>query len=144
MNQQDKLAFANALLPGDDLFPRASETGILRTLDRLPAGLAQALGPIAALEPDARVARMEQLQAENPALFAEAQKTVYLAYYEQPEVIAAIRAMGIPYHSVLLPEGYDIAPFDPLIDTPRHRRGAWVATENVRPLDLAPLTRQET
>jgi hypothetical protein len=143
MDGQDKLAFADVLLPGDDLFPRASETGILAMLDRLPAGIAPALGPLATLEADARVARVGQLQAENPALFADAQKAVYLAYYEQPEVIAAIRAMGVPYHSVLLPEGYDIAPFDPLIDTPRHGRGAWVPTGNVRPLDLAPLTRRE-
>jgi hypothetical protein len=130
----DLLAFADVLLPGDDVFPPASATSIAGLLDRVPAALRSAVAKLATLAPDARIARVGQLEAEQPALFVEAQRTLYLAYYEQYEVVRAIRAMGVDYHAVMLPLGYEIAPFDPETETPRHGRGHWIATDAVRPL----------
>ena len=63
-----------------------------------------------------------RIEAVEPGLFAEFRKQAYLAYYEQPAVIAAIRALGHPYNDAPLPEGYPTAPFDPALDTPRHGR----------------------
>ena len=51
----------------------------------------------------------------------------------------AIRALGFTYHAAPLPEGYDVGRFDPASDTPLHRRGGYVRTEEVRRVDLAPL-----
>jgi hypothetical protein len=128
------LAFADVLLPGDGLFPKASATGIAALLHRIPpATAALATG----VSPDK--ASVALLAADHPAAFAEAQKFIYLAYYEQPEVVAAIHAMGITYNPAPLPKGYPLAPFDPAIDTPRHGRGRWVATVEVTAADTTHL-----
>jgi hypothetical protein len=128
------LRFADVLLPGDDLFPAASATGIAAALQRITPATAER---IAAIEPNA--GSVARFAAEHPAAFAEAQKHIYLAYYEQPAVIAAIRAMGITYNPAPLPEGYPLAPFDAAIDTPRHGRGRWIATADVVPADISHL-----
>ena len=80
-----------------------------------------------------------RLEAVEPALFAVLRREIYLAYYEQPEVIAAIRGLGHPYNDAPLPDGYPAAPFDPAQDAPRHGRGRWVDTDEVRPADLSGL-----
>jgi hypothetical protein len=139
MDHAALLAFADVLLPGDDLFPAVSATSIASVLDRLPADIHAAIAMLPQQDPAARRARVAQIEAEQKQVFADAQKALYLAYYEQPETIAAIRAMGIAYHSVLLPEGYNIAPFDAARDTPRHQRGRWTPTEQVERLDLSAL-----
>lgn len=84
-----------------------------------------------------RRAVVARVEAEHPTLFADVLKIVYLTYYEQPAVIAAIRAMGLGYNMTPLPDGYPVAPFDPARDTPRHRRGRWTRTEDVRRVDLS-------
>lgn len=79
------------------------------------------------------------MEAIEPALFTEFSKEAYLAYYEQPQVIAAIRTLGHPYNDAPLPDGYPAEPFDSGRDAPRHGRGRWIDTDEVRRADLAAL-----
>lgn len=140
------LMLAETLLPGGAGFPAFAATGAGSTmLGRLPADLpAQMLAAVAArgappVDPAGWIGTAARLEAVEPALFTEFRKQAYFAYYEQPEVIAAIRAMGHPYNDAPLPDGYPTAPFDPAHDTPRHGRGRWVDTEEVRPMDVTGL-----
>ncbi len=124
--------FLDTLLPGDDLFPSATASGMLTVTRTRLAGLIEAVaahgGSVAALE------------AAEPALFDAVRKIAYLTYYEQPTVIAAIRALGFTYNDTPLPEGYPAERFDPATDLPRHGRGHWIATDEVTRVDLSVLT----
>jgi len=140
------LRLAGTLLPGGAGFPPFADTdaGPL-LLRRLGAGeaarLLDALGARGALpdQPAAWVAAASRLEAVEPELFTGFRRQAYLAYYEQPGVIAAIRALGHPYNDAPLPDGYPDRAFDPARDTPRHGRGRWIDTDDVRPVDVAAL-----
>lgn len=141
--------FADILLPGDDLFPSARGSGMAlllmarlergELLDRLEAAVRAADGPLSALDPKQRCNVVTRIEAEQPKLFEDVLKAVYLTYYEQPAVIEAIRAMGFAYNVAPLPEGYPIEPFDAERDAPRHGRGRWVRAEEVVRVDLSGL-----
>ncbi len=141
--------FAETLLPGDELFPSARDAGcaleLMARLDadgllgRLEQAVAAAGGSLGGLDAKARRALVERIEAEQPALFADVLKVVYLTYYEQPAVIDAIRAMGLTYNTTPLPDGYPIEPFDPACDAPRHHRGRWTRTEDVDRVELSAL-----
>ena len=139
----------DTLLPGGHGFPAASATGMAGQLAaRLNATDAAFLGRFAtglrtqgALPDGAEgwhdaVARLE---AGEPRLFDEVRKYAYLTYYEQPGVVAAIRALGLRYNDAPLPEGYPAEPFDAAADAPRRARGRWIATEQVQPVDVSRL-----
>jgi hypothetical protein len=147
------LALMDTLLPGGDGFPPASATGTaqmlgprLRTADealpgRLLAALtAQGQPPTDKAGWHAAVTRLEAVETK---LFGELRKYAYLTYYEQPETIAAIQALGLLYNASPLPGGYPTEPFTAEHDAPRHSRGHWIATADVKPLDLAPLDLEE-
>ena len=144
----------DVLLPGDGRFPAASDAGTHGVVaDRLVAQLGEAalddlaqavetcggpLGPLSATERQAVVRRFE---AAHPEQFETLRTIAYLAYYESPAVVRAIRALGHVYNDAPQPTGYAMAPFDegdPL-QAPAHRRGHYVRTEDVTRLDLAPL-----
>lgn len=141
--------FADVLLPGDELFPTARDAGLaLELMARLEADgllgrleqvVAAAGGSFGELDTEARRAVVARIEAEQPTLFADVLKIVYLTYYEQPAVIAAIRAMGLTYNTTPLPDGYPIEPFDPARDAPQHRRGRWIRTEDVDRVELSAL-----
>ncbi|MEZ5667348.1 MAG: hypothetical protein R3F55_07930 [Alphaproteobacteria bacterium] len=146
------VALVDALVPGDGAFPPASAVGaqarLVERLDRLVGdgaigrvveALAAAGGPLHMLSGRQRAAVLQAVQAAQPDLFAAVLKAVYLGYYESPLVHAAIRALGHPYNTRLLPGGYAVAPFDPAIDAPSHRRGRCLATADVARVDLAGL-----
>lgn len=139
--------FADALLPGDDLFPSASAVGAhgvmaARLRDRLGKdavhGLAAELVARGGLDdaPDAAV----RLEAEEPRLFDTARAFLTFAYYEAPAVIAAIRALGHDYNDAPQPKGYEMRPLDPARDAPAVLRGGFVATEDVVRVDLSGLS----
>jgi hypothetical protein len=86
---------------------------------------------------DAPEAAATAMEREAGALFEMALTILYYAYYETPAVIAAIRSLGHVYNQAPQPEGYAMRPFDPEIDLPRARRGAFVATDAVTRVDLA-------
>jgi hypothetical protein len=145
-------ALVDVLVPGDEAFPPASAVGVqakladrlilMRGEDAVPAlveTLAAAGGPLARLARDARTALLASLERERPDDFLLVRNIVYLSYYESPAVHVAIRAMGFTYHAAPLPQGYEVGRFDPATDTPRHGRGAFVRTDEVRRVDLSQL-----
>ena len=145
-------ALVDVLVPGDGAFPCASEIGVQAKLaDRLIVmrgegavhALAQALaaagGPLDRLDNDGRRAVLTRIERERPDDFLLVRNVVYLSYYESPAVHEAIRAMGFTYHAAPLPVGYEVGRFDPATDTPRHGRGSFVRTEEVRRVDLSKL-----
>jgi hypothetical protein len=135
--------FADAIFPGDDLFPAASVAGAhgvmaSRLAERagrdVPARLAGAfLDRVKDGDLSAAAAR---LQAEEPALFELARTFLTFAYYETPSVIAAIRALGHVYNDAPQPDGYALRPFDPAHEAPSPPRGTYVRTEDVVRVDL--------
>ncbi len=144
----------DALLPGGNGFPAASATGMTgllasrlqaadpTLLDRIGGGVRTQGAP-----PDITVRWHEaagRLEANEPKLFEELRKYAYLTYYEQPATIDAIRALGFRYNDAPLPDGYPAERFDASTDAPRHARGRWVATEQVRRVDLSRLGLEET
>jgi hypothetical protein len=139
--------FADALLPGDDLFPSASAAGAhgvmaARLRDRLGEGsvdrLAAALVARGGLD-DAPGAAA-RLEADEPRLFDTARAFLTFAYYEAPAVIAAIRTLGHDYNDAPQPKGYAMRPLDPTRDAPAIPRGGFVATEDVVRVDLSGLS----
>jgi hypothetical protein len=145
-------ALVDVLVPGDDAFPCASEVGVQAKLaDRLTLmrgegalhalieALAAAGGPLHRLADDDRAAVLARVEHERPDDFLLVRNIVYLSYYESPAVHEAIRAMGFTYHAIPLPIGYDVGRFDSTSDTPRHGRGGFVRTDEVRRVDLSKL-----
>ena len=125
------IGLVDAMIPGDDSFPKASNVGVhgalanrLRELQGPDArdGLMTAIG--AARGKDA----LERLERGQPDLFAALRMIVYLSYYEQPAVIEALRDLGHIYNDAPLPKGYDLDPFDPVVDLP-DVKGRYVPTE---------------
>ena len=145
-------ALVDVLIPGDDMFPAASTVGaqakLIERLDRLMRdgahlrllqALAEAGGPLRALAADRRADVVRRVETGEPALFAAALRAACLSYYENPAVHAVIRSLGHPYNTRLLPDGYDVPPFDPAVDAPTHGRGRCIATGDVRRVDLSGL-----
>jgi hypothetical protein len=138
--------FADALLPGDDLFPSASAAGshgvlAARLRERIgaeaPELLARALIERDVLtDPTGAATRLE---ADEPVRFALAQLILTYAYYEAPAVIAAIRALGHDYNQAPQPTGYTLRPFDPARDAPATPRGRYIGTHEVARVDLSRL-----
>ena len=129
------LHLAATLLPGGAGFPAFSATAAPGLLLQRLQGADQLLAALASRgalpgSPAAWVDAATRLQAVEPALFTEFRKQAYLAYYEQPEAIAAIRALGHPYNDAPLPDGYPTAPFDPPQHTPRPTRGPSTPTSS--------------
>ena len=125
------IGLVDALIPGDGSFPKASDVGVHGTLGyrlrelqgpRAYHDLLKAIG-------DARgKAAAEKIEQDHPDLFAAIRMIIYLAYYEQPAVIDAVRSLGHVYNDAPLPKGYDLDPFDPAIDLP-DVKGHYVPTE---------------
>ena len=111
-----------ALLPGGAGFPAADAAAARLLTDRL----IQAGVTLPSFEPTPDwTATAAAWERDDPKQFAEFRKYAYLTYYEQPGVIAAIRALGHPYNDSPLPDGYPDDPFIPERDAPRAPRGHW-------------------
>ncbi len=108
-----------ALLPGGAGFPAADAAAARLLAERLHhAGVT-----LPDVAPSDWTAAAAQWERDDPKAFAEFRKYAYLTYYEQPGVIAAIRALGHPYNDSPLPEGYPDETFLPERDAPRSPRG---------------------
>ena len=142
------------LLPGDERFPAASDAGTHGVVaDRLVAQMGEAAldnlaktikacgGPLAPLSTAERQDVVRRLEADHPEQFEMLRMIAYLAYYESPVVVRAIRSLGHVYNDAPQPAGYAMAPFDESDprQVPQHRRGSYVRTEDVTRLDLTPL-----
>ena len=144
----------DVLLPGDGRFPAASEAGTHGVVaDRLVAQLGESAlddlartilacgGPLAPLSEAERQALVERFEEAHPERFETLRMISYLAYYESPAVVRAVRALGHVYNDAPQPAGYDMSPFDESDphQAPAHRHGRYVKTEDVLRLDLSPL-----
>jgi hypothetical protein len=144
----------DTLMPGDELFPAASAVGVQALLAarlvrlrgasamaELARAIADAGGPLGALNEPGRNAAVAKMERRYAALFDDVVKVVYLAYYESPIVQDAIRALGFTYHAHPLPGGYadQIGRYDPARDAPTHRRGNYTRTEEVHRVSFVDL-----
>lgn len=142
----------DVLIPGEGDWPSASLAGVHGLLGfrlqesrgegavlELAAALDRCGGPLAALDEAGRVAVVERLEVQEPALFKLARDAAYLAYYESPAVIPVIQGLGQPYRAIPYLGGYPQEPFDAERDRPRHNRGRYVPTDEVRSVELAGL-----
>ena len=85
--------FLDTLLPGDDLFPAATTSGMLALTRTRLAWLAEPFAAALA----ARGGDIAAVESAEPALFDAVRKIAYLTYYEQPAVIAAIeKGLSVP------------------------------------------------
>jgi hypothetical protein len=138
----------DVLIPGRDPWPNASLAGVhgvlgMRLLEQrgeaalaeLDEALAQAGGPLADKAPADQAAIVAKLEQQAADLFTLVRTATYLAYYENPAVIRVVQALGQPYRAVPARGGYPQGRFDPA-DRPQHGRGAYIATEAVRRVDL--------
>ena len=147
-------ALVDVLLPGDERFPAASDAGTHGVVaDRLVAQMGEAAlddlaqtieacgGPLAPLSRVERQAVVRRFEAAHPEQFETLRMIAYLAYYESPAVVRAVRSLGHVYNDAPQPAGYVMAPFDESDprQVPQHRRGGYVRTEDVTRLDLTPL-----
>lgn len=140
------------LLPGEGAWPSGRDAGVqhplaLRLLEErgraaLPA-LAKALlaagGPLAGLDENARVAVVQRLEAAEPLLFGFVRDAAYVAYYENPFVAEAINASGHRYELRPHVKGYPLPRFDIARDAPKHGRGRYIKTADVRHVDISGL-----
>ncbi len=146
-------AFVDVLLPGDSLFPSASQVGAQHTLaerlrahhggdavERLVALLADRGRDFVVLLPQERVRAVRRLERAEPALFAFIRAATYFAYYQHPTVVRAVRRLGHDYNDAPQPQGYTMPAFDPAIDAPKHQRGFYKKTDEVAPVDTSSLT----
>src|SRR5690606_22212377 len=108
-------------------------------LDRVIEAMRACGGPLASAAD--RTAVVRAFETQHPELFGLVRLALFTAYYESPAVIRAIRALGHVYNAAPQPAGYDMPPFDPddPLHAPRHRRGSYVPTAEVRRVDLSPL-----
>lgn len=87
---------------------------------------------------------LQELEEESPAHFQALWALAVFGYYSRSEVTAAIqRDLDCEYHGAPLPDGYVhvISPwdaFDPL-EMPAGASGSYIATEDVRRVDLSQL-----
>jgi hypothetical protein len=145
-------ALVDELIPGSEGWPSASEAGVhgivaIRLFadwsDVQIAALADLLGwekdGLSSANGETRTASVRAFEDADSELFDKIYTAVTLAYYETPFVIEAIRNTGRPYSHRPHLTGYDMAPFDVNRDLPAHRRGHYLETENVRPVDTSSL-----
>jgi hypothetical protein len=147
---EDLAAFLDTLLPGDDVFPAASatiapdlfvrrwSTGEVVALPALLARLSRKRA-FKALSEEERKAAARKLETEDGTLFVFVCRLAYLCYYQCPEVVMAIRALGHDYNLAPQPDGYAPLPRDPVYDSPRHSRGRYVGTAAAARVDLSVL-----
>jgi hypothetical protein len=144
--------FVDVLLPGGDGWPSGAAVGVQHvlaqrlTVDRSPdspaelvVALLRAGGPLAGQDEAARVAIVDRVERDEPALFGWVRDAAFITYYESPAVVAVINAKGRPYQLRPHITGYPTAPFDLERDAPKHGRGRYIAADAVQPIDIAAL-----
>lgn len=144
------------LIPGGNGWPSASSVGVQSlvairlseqageaVLGRIVDAMIAAGGPLAGRSMRERVVIVKNFEAAEPELFEQVRIATTFAYYENPFVVEAIRRQGRPY--ALRPHllGYPMRSFDFDKDAPRHKRGAYTATDRVMPVDISTLHLEE-
>ncbi len=140
------------LLPGDGSWPSGSTVGVqaplvLRLIEQrgrgavadLMAALTAAGGPLDRHDEAGRIAIVVRFEAVEPDLFGWIRDAAYVAYYENPFVAEVINGLGFVYELRPHVKGYPVQRFDLARDTPRHGRGHYLRTDEVRRLDISAL-----
>jgi len=96
-------------------------------------------GPLAGLDEASRVAVVQRFEEAEPDLFGWVRDATYIAYYENPFVAEAIVLSGHLYELRPHIKGYPVRRFDLVRDTPRHGRGRYTKTSDVRRVDISAL-----
>ena len=144
--------FVDVLIPGERLWPSASAVGVqghlaLRLMEErgknalptLVKAIEAAGGPLGGLDEAARVAVVRRFEEAEPDLFGWVRDAAYIAYYENPFVAEAIVLTGHLYELRPHIKGYPVQRFDLARDTPRHGRGRYTKTADVRRVDISGL-----
>jgi hypothetical protein len=144
--------FMDVLLPGDGAWPSARNVGVqgyvaVRLLEErgnvaLPGvmkAMLDAGGPLEGLDEAARIEVVKRFEAAEPTLFGWLRDAAYVAYYENPFVAEVINAKGFLYELRPHIKGYALPRFDPAHDAPRHGRGRYIPTDQVRRIDTSEL-----
>ena len=142
----------DVLIPGDESWPPARVVGVqafvaIRLIEergkeafpRLMTALIHAGGPLDGLDEPARIGVVERFEREEPEMFGWLRDAAYIAYYENPFVGEVIKAKGHRYELRPHVTGYPLPRFDPARHTPRHGRGRYTPTDEVRPVDTSKL-----
>jgi Gluconate 2-dehydrogenase subunit 3 len=142
----------DVLLPGDESWPSARIVGVqafvaVRLLEergkaafpKLMSALLAAGGPFDGLDETARVEVVKKFEQRETELFGWLRDAAYVAYYENPFVAEVINTKGHRYELRPHVKGYPLPRFDPARHTPRHGRGRYTPTEQVRPVDTSKL-----
>ena len=106
---------------------------------RSGTALLAAGGPFDGLDERARVEVVKKFEQREPELFGWLRDAAYVAYYENPFVAEVINAKGHRYELRPHVKGYPLPPFDLARDAPRHGRGRYTPTEQVRRVDTSQL-----
>lgn len=148
-------ALVDTLIPGNAGWPSAGIVGVQSmlatrlvqergedSLDRVIGALGADAAALFSDDEAARVVAIAAWEARDAQLFGWVRDAVFMAYYESPVVVLAIKARGHQYKLIPHIAGYMLPRFDAERDTPRHGRGAWIATGAVlrvpvETLDLA-------
>lgn len=143
---------ADELIPGDDAWPSASSIGVQgimllrfaeehgeKDVQRLAAALLAAGAPFTGKAEAERRAIVERLAAQEPDHFDRLRAAAVFAYYESPIIVEAIRQSGRPYQMSPHKSGYPRQRFDIERDKPKHARGAYVPTDQVKRIDISGL-----
>jgi hypothetical protein len=144
--------FVDVLIPGERLWPSAKTVGVqsqlaLRLMEErgknalptLVKAIEAAGGPLGPLDEAGRVAVVQHFEEAEPDLFGWVRDATYIAYYESPFVAEAIVLTGHPYELRPHIKGYPVQCFDLARDTPRHGRGRYTKTSDVRRVDISGL-----
>ncbi len=144
--------FVEVLLPGGAGWPSGRDAGIqallaLRLLDQqgkaafptLVKALLAAGAPLGGRSEPERIAIVQKFEADEPALFGWIRDAAYIAYYENPFVGEVINAKGTPYELRPHIKGYNVQRFDLERQTPRHGRGHFIPTDQVKKIDVSGL-----
>jgi hypothetical protein len=142
-------ALVDALLPGDEAFPSASQAGVHIKLEErahryIGDGFLDAIlikVSAAGTSNDALTSALAAMEKNAAGDFDLLLGVVYPAYYENLAVKEAIRGLGHAYNDQPQPSGHFLQPFDPSnkFEKPVHKRGSFVATDKVRRVDHASL-----
>lgn len=123
---------ADVMIPGDERYPRASETTAVEFVVRHvspdeAAALRDLLGSAPARAEDLG-AWLRQVEREQPDRFALLRDYLYYGYYSSKRLLAALAQLGYEYRGAPQPAGFEIAQPPPRPATPR---GRYLRTEEV-------------
>ena len=142
----------DVLLPGNENWPSAGTLGVQAVVmtrlaeaegeeapAKLGASLLSAGAPFEGKDVEARAEVVRAFEKAEPKRFAWVHDATVLAYYESPIVVQLIDAAGHPYRLRPHLKGYALPRFDRGSQTPRHGRGHYIPTAEVRAVDTSAL-----